>query len=219
MLCFNAFQQQNQHVIDELGQAARMNFDLNDIKIGVVGLGYVGLPLAVEFGRKYPTVGFDIKASRIEELLSGTDSTLEVPADELSDATQLKFSSSVKDLSDCNFYIVTVPTPVGSGNRPLLTPLRNASMALSAILKEGDIVVYESTVYPGAPEEFCIPFLEKGSGLKLLQLKSQFSCTASVANFFERRLAGCNPHASRAELPEGVIPSSVVRPAGSAAFG
>lgn len=166
MLCFNAFQQQNQHVIDELGQAARMNFDLNDIKIGVVGLGYVGLPLAVEFGRKYPTVGFDIKASRIEELLSGTDSTLEVPADELSDATQLKFSSSVKDLSDCNFYIVTVPTPVGSGNRPLLTPLRNASMALSAILKEGDIVVYESTVYPGATEEFCIPFLEKGSGLK-----------------------------------------------------
>lgn len=143
-----------------------MNFDIADIRIGVVGLGYVGLPLAVEFGRKYPTVGFDVKTSRIEELSRGTDSTLEVPDNELTEATQLTYSSNVDDLTACNFFIVTVPTPIGSGNRPLLTPLRNASMAIGGILKKGDIVVYESTVYPGATEEFCIPFLENGSGLK-----------------------------------------------------
>jgi len=142
-----------------------MNFDVKSAKIGVIGLGYVGLPLAVEFGRKYPTVGFDVKKSRIEELISGSDSTLEVPDDELVAANQLTFSSAVDNLADCNFFIVTVPTPIGSGNRPLLTPLRNASMTLSGILKKGDVVVYESTVYPGATEEFCIPFLERGSGL------------------------------------------------------
>jgi len=143
-----------------------MNFDLKSIRIGVIGLGYVGLPLAVEFGRKYSTVGFDVKTSRIEELSSGTDSTLEVPDNELAEATNLTYSANVDDLADCNFFIVTVPTPIGSGNRPLLTPLRNASMTISGILKNGDIVVYESTVYPGATEEFCIPFLENGSGLK-----------------------------------------------------
>ncbi|MGI9204983.1 MAG: Vi polysaccharide biosynthesis UDP-N-acetylglucosamine C-6 dehydrogenase TviB [Woeseiaceae bacterium] len=143
-----------------------MTFDLHGIRIGVIGLGYVGLPLAVEFGRKYPTVGFDVKASRIEELSRGTDSTLEVPDYELAEASELTYSSNVDDLAACNFFIVTVPTPIGSGNRPLLTPLRNASMAISGILKKGDIVVYESTVYPGATEEFCIPFLENGSGLK-----------------------------------------------------
>lgn len=142
-----------------------MSFELENIRIGIIGLGYVGLPLAVEFGRKYPTVGFDVKTSRIKELSAGTDSTLEVPDEELAESTQLSFSSNVESLAACNFYIVTVPTPIGSGNRPLLTPLRNASMAISGILKKGDVVVYESTVYPGATEEFCIPFLEKGSGL------------------------------------------------------
>ena len=119
-----------------------MGFDLKNIRIGIVGLGYVGLPLAVEFGRKYPTVGFDVKASRIDELVSGKDSTLEVPEDELADSEYLSFSADAADLADCNFYIVTVPTPIGDGNRPLLTPLRNASITISNTLKPGDVVVY-----------------------------------------------------------------------------
>ncbi len=144
-----------------------MSFDIDQIRIGIIGLGYVGLPLAVEFGRKYPTVDFDVKASRIDELQGGTDSTLEVSDDELADSGQLRFSANVSDLADCNFYIVTVPTPLGDGNRPLLTPLRNASMTICNVLKAGDIVVYESTVYPGATEEFCVPILENGSGLTM----------------------------------------------------
>ena len=144
-----------------------MSFDLKNLRIGVIGLGYVGLPLAVEFGRKYPTTGFDIKASRIDELRTGTDSTLELSDEELTDSKHLTYSSDIADLADCNFYIVTVPTPIGDGNRPLLTPLRNASMTIGNVLKPGDIVVYESTVYPGATEEFCVPFLENSSGLTL----------------------------------------------------
>jgi UDP-N-acetyl-D-galactosamine dehydrogenase len=144
-----------------------MGFDLKKIRIGIIGLGYVGLPLAVEFGRKYPTVGFDVKASRIDELKGGKDSTLEVPEKELADSEHLSFTAAAADLADCNFYIVTVPTPIGDGNRPLLTPLRNASMTISDALKAGDVVVYESTVYPGATEEFCVPFLENGSGLTM----------------------------------------------------
>jgi len=144
-----------------------MSFEINKLRIGVIGLGYVGLPLAVEFGRKYPTVGFDVKQSRIDELRAGTDATLEVPAGELASAEHLYYTSDAEEIADCNFYIVTVPTPIGDGNRPLLTPLRNASMTVSGALKRGDIVVYESTVYPGATEEFCVPFLEEGSGLKL----------------------------------------------------
>jgi UDP-N-acetyl-D-galactosamine dehydrogenase len=144
-----------------------MSFDLDNIRIGVVGLGYVGLPLAVEFGRKYPTVGFDVKTSRIDALKNGVDSTLEVAVEELATAKLLGLSSDSADLADCNFYIVTVPTPIGDGNRPLLTPLRNASMTISGVLKKRDIVVYESTVYPGATEEFCVPFLEEGSGLRV----------------------------------------------------
>ena len=144
-----------------------MSFDIDQIRIGIIGLGYVGLPLAVEFGRKYPTVGFDVKASRIDELKGGTDSTLEVSDDELADSGQLRFSANDSDLADCNFYVVTVPTPLGDGNRPLLTPLRNASMTICNVLKAGDIVVYESTVYPGATEEFCVPILENGSGLTM----------------------------------------------------
>jgi UDP-N-acetyl-D-galactosamine dehydrogenase len=144
-----------------------MSFDLQEIRIGIIGLGYVGLPLAVEFGRKYPTVGFDVKTSRIDELTGGKDSTLEVPEDELADSKFLQFSADDADLADCNFYVVTVPTPIGDGNRPLLTPLKVASMTISNALKPGDVVVYESTVYPGATEEFCVPFLENGSGLTM----------------------------------------------------
>jgi UDP-N-acetyl-D-galactosamine dehydrogenase len=132
-----------------------------------VGLGYVGLPLAVEFGKKYATVGFDIHEGRIAELKGGTDSTLECSSEELAEAGHLTYTSSVDEIADCNFYIVTVPTPIGDGNRPLLTPLRAASNTLSGVLKKGDIVVYESTVYPGATEEFCVPLLEAGSGLTM----------------------------------------------------
>jgi UDP-N-acetyl-D-galactosamine dehydrogenase len=142
-----------------------MKFDPKNIRIGVVGLGYVGLPLAVEFGRFYPTVGFDINQARVAELIGGTDSTLEVTADELAEARHATYTTDVESLRDCNIYIVTVPTPIGDGKRPLLTPLRRASETLSEVLKKGDIVVYESTVYPGATEEFCVPFLEQGSGL------------------------------------------------------
>jgi len=144
-----------------------MTFDISNIHIGVVGLGYVGLPLAVEFGRKYPTVGFDVKKARVADLERGRDATLEVTPEELKEARKLKFTAEAKDLSACNFYIVTVPTPIGDGNRPLLTPLRNASVTIGEVLKRGDVVVYESTVYPGATEEFCTPFLEQESGLRL----------------------------------------------------
>jgi len=144
-----------------------MSFDINNLRIGIVGLGYVGLPLAVEFGKKYPTVGFDIHEGRVAELESGTDSTLECSGEELAEAEHLSYTSSVDGIADCNFYVVTVPTPIGDGNRPMLTPLRAASTTLSGVLKKGDIVVYESTVYPGATEEFCVPLLEAGSGLKM----------------------------------------------------
>lgn len=139
---------------------------LNDIKIAVIGLGYVGLPLAVEFGKHRPVVGFDINTQRIDELKSGTDHTLEVSDDELKQAAQLSFSSDLADLKDCNFFIVTVPTPIDDFKQPDLTPLIKASQALGSILKKDDIVVYESTVYPGATEEVCVPELEKASHLK-----------------------------------------------------
>src|SRR5690606_20619532 len=127
-----------------------MTFDIKNINIGVVGLGYVGLPLAVEFGRKYPTVGFDVKEARVADLKDGKDATLEVSLEELKAAGKLSFTSDAGDLAPCNFYIVTVPTPIGDGNRPLLTPLKNASISIGQVLKRGDVVVYESTVYPGA---------------------------------------------------------------------
>jgi UDP-N-acetyl-D-galactosamine dehydrogenase len=144
-----------------------MSFDIKDIRIGIVGLGYVGLPLAVEFGKLYPTVGFDIHEGRVAELEGGTDSTLECSSEELAEAEHLAYTSNIDDIRLCNFYVVTVPTPIGDSNRPLLTPLRAASNTLGGILKKGDIVVYESTVYPGATEEFCVPLLEAGSGLKM----------------------------------------------------
>lgn len=140
--------------------------NINDIKIAVIGLGYVGLPLAVEFGKKHPVIGFDINQHRIEELKSGTDHTLEVSDEELASAKQLKFSSDINELAECNFYIVTVPTPIDEYKQPDLTPLVKASTAIGSVLKAGDIVVYESTVYPGATEEVCIPELERSSGLK-----------------------------------------------------
>ena len=144
-----------------------MSFDIKNLRIGIVGLGYVGLPLAVEFGKKYPTVGFDISASRVAELEGGTDSTLECSSEELAEATHLSYASSADAIADCNFYIVTVPTPIDDSDRPILTPLEKASEALGRILKSGDTIVYESTVYPGATEEFCVPILERESGLKL----------------------------------------------------
>lgn len=140
-------------------------FDLKDARIGIIGLGYVGLPLAVELGKHYPTKGLDINAPRVAELQAGKDSTLEVDADELMLATQLTYTSNPDNLADCNVYIVTVPTPIDAAKRPDLSPLVGASHAIGKLLSEGDVVVYESTVYPGATEEVCVPILEAESGL------------------------------------------------------
>lgn len=139
--------------------------DLNNIKIAVIGLGYVGLPLAVEFGKHRSVIGFDINAERIASLRKGIDHTLEVNKEELAQATYLTFSSDINELAECNFFIVTVPTPIDDYKQPDLTPLIKASEAIGSLLKKDDIVVYESTVYPGATEEVCIPVLEKVSGL------------------------------------------------------
>lgn len=144
-------------------------YKLEKAKVGVVGLGYVGLPLAVEFGKTRDVVGFDINQNRINELVAGHDSTLEVDDKLLISAKNLKFTSNVADLADCNVYIVTVPTPIDEANAPDLTPLRKASAMLATVVKENDVVIYESTVYPGATEEVCIPIVEKGSGLKFNQ--------------------------------------------------
>ncbi len=138
---------------------------LAELKIAIIGLGYVGLPLAVEFGKKVPVVGFDIHQKRIDELTSGHDHTLEVSLEELAQASQLSYTANLEDLKDCNFFIVTVPTPIDEFKQPDLTPLVKASTSIGQVLNAGDIVVYESTVYPGATEEVCIPVLEKVSGL------------------------------------------------------
>lgn len=138
---------------------------LSELKIAVIGLGYVGLPLAVEFGKKVPVVGFDIHQKRIDELKSGQDHTLEVSPEELAQAKYLNYSAKLEELKDCNFFIVTVPTPIDDFKQPDLTPLVKASTSIGQVLKKGDVVVYESTVYPGATEEVCIPVLEKVSGL------------------------------------------------------
>ena len=142
-----------------------MDYSLDNLKIGIVGLGYVGLPLAVEFGKKFDTIGFDINEGRVSELRDGTDSTLECSSEELVEATQLSYSASLEDLKQCNVYIVTVPTPIDEHKRPDLTPLVKASESLGKVISQGDIVIYESTVYPGATEEDCIPVLERVSGL------------------------------------------------------
>lgn len=139
---------------------------MDKYRIGVVGLGYVGLPLAVEFGKKYNTIGFDIDNNRIKELLSHYDKTLELDSDKLKEASLINYSSDLNSLKGCNFFIITVPTPVDKYNKPDLTPLKKASETVGRVLKKGDIVVYESTVYPGATEEECVPVLEVVSGLK-----------------------------------------------------
>ena len=150
--------------------------NMKDKKIAIIGLGYVGLPLARLFATKYPVVGFDINQERVKELMSGVDSTLEVSNDVLQavlvdnlNDKGLICTTSVDDLKDCNYFIVTVPTPVDKNNRPVLTPLIKASETVGAVLKNNDVVIYESTVYPGATEEECIPVLEKISGLTFNQ--------------------------------------------------
>lgn len=134
-------------------------------KIALIGLGYVGLPLAVEFGKKFSVIGFDINDSRINQLKGGNDSTLEISDKELKDAVHLTFTTNLNDLKDCEIFIVTVPTPIDNHNRPDLSPLEKSSELIGSILKKDDIVIYESTVYPGATEEICVPILEKQSGL------------------------------------------------------
>lgn len=144
-------------------------FQLEQLKIAIIGLGYVGLPLAVEFGKHKPTIGFDINENRILELKNGHDHTLEVTSDELKQVEHLSYTADINDLKNSNFFIVTVPTPIDDFKQPDLTPLIKASQSIAKVLKKGDIVVYESTVYPGATEEVCIPELEKYSGLKFNQ--------------------------------------------------
>ncbi len=145
------------------------SYHVDEARIAIVGLGYVGLPLAVEFGKQFDTIGFDINAERINALRGGVDSTLEVSDAELAAASRLSFSTEVEGLSDCNIYIITVPTPIDASKRPDLGALKSASRSVAKVLKAGDIVIYESTVYPGATEEDCAPILEAGSGLKLNQ--------------------------------------------------
>ena len=140
--------------------------DISKKTIAIIGLGYVGLPLAVEFGKNRPVIGFDISQKRIDELKGGQDHTLEVTSAELKNATHLNYSSRVDDLKDAHVFIVTVPTPIDEANRPDLTPLVKASETVGKALKSGDIVIYESTVYPGCTEEICVPVLEKNSGLE-----------------------------------------------------
>ena len=140
--------------------------DLDNVRIGVIGLGYVGLPLVVAFGKRYETAGFDIRAERVKELQEGRDGTLEVDGGELAEAKHLRFTASIDHLADCTVYVVTVPTPIDAARRPDLGPLSAASQSLAKILKKGDLVIYESTVYPGCTEEICVPLLEQGSGLR-----------------------------------------------------
>jgi len=135
-------------------------------KVAIIGLGYVGLPLAVEFCKKYETCGFDVNSKRIKELKGGTDHTLEISSEQLAASKKLKFTCDSADMSDCNIYIVTVPTPIDKHNSPNLIPLHKASETVGKILDKGDIVIYESTVFPGCTEEECVPILEKFSGLK-----------------------------------------------------
>ena len=143
-----------------------MKFDLTKTKIAVIGLGYVGLPLAVEFGKLYKTIGFDVNKARIDELRQSNDKTLEVDKVRFAAAEHLAFTACLEDLSEANVYIVTVPTPVDSQKNPDMRPLIMASKAIGKVIDEGDIVIYESTVYPGATEEDCVPHIEKLSGLK-----------------------------------------------------
>jgi len=138
---------------------------MSDSRIAIIGLGYVGLPLAIEFGKLFETIGFDVKQSRIEELLAGKDSTLEVTSEELENAALLSFTSNEEDIKNSNIYIITVPTPIDDFKKPDLAPLISASKTVGGLLKKNDLVIYESTVYPGATEEVCVPILENESKL------------------------------------------------------
>ena len=146
-----------------------MNINLQELKLAIIGLGYVGLPLAVEFGKKRDVIGFDVNIERINQLENFHDSTLEVSTKDIQNAKKLKFAHQVDQISDCNCFIVTVPTPIDKNKKPDLSPIQNASEMISKILKKNDLVIYESTVYPGATEEFCVPILEADSGLKFNQ--------------------------------------------------
>lgn len=143
-----------------------MKFSIHDTKIAVIGLGYVGLPLAVEFGKNISTLGFDISKTRISELQSGVDHTLEVSLEEMDESKHLSYTSDLEALKGANVFIVTVPTPIDEHKQPDLTPLINASASIAKVISAGDIVIYESTVFPGATEEQCVPEIERGSGLK-----------------------------------------------------
>ncbi len=143
-----------------------LNIGTTSTSIGIVGLGYVGLPLAVEFGKKIQTIGYDISEARVAELRRGKDSTLETDQRELKAARKLTFSTHARDLKKCNVFIITAPTPIDAYNRPDLTPVENASRTVGSLLKKGDVVIVESTVYPGCTEEIAVPIMEKASGLK-----------------------------------------------------
>lgn len=143
--------------------------DLHTSSLAILGLGYVGLPLAVEFSKKFPCIGFDLKAERIAELQGGRDSTREVSGEELAQARQLRFTKDLKDLKACNVFIIAVPTPVDDSKQPDFRPLEGASRTVAQVLKAGDVVIYESTVYPGATEEICVPIIEQLSGLVMNQ--------------------------------------------------
>ena len=152
-------------MVVEKKQVNKYYMNLDKLKIAVIGQGYVGLPLAIEFGKKYPTFGFDINVVRIDELNKGVDHTNEATPEQLRSSKQLSFTANINDIKECDIYIVTVPTPVDEFKTPDLNPLRGASKMLGEILKKGDIVIYESTVYPGCTEEVCVPLLEQASGL------------------------------------------------------
>ena len=139
---------------------------LSDIKIAVIGLGYVGLPLAIEFGKKFPVIGYDINSQRISDLLNGLDKTNEANHEDIINSTNLTFSNSKDDIKDCNCYIITVPTPIDKNKRPDLSPLLNATEMVGTLLANDNIVIYESTVYPGVTEDECVPVLESVSGLE-----------------------------------------------------
>jgi UDP-N-acetyl-D-galactosamine dehydrogenase len=148
------------------------NLESDNLRLGVIGLGYVGLPLAVEFGRQLPTLGFDINTQRIAELRSGVDHTLEVEPQELQRATHLTYSAELEDLARCNVFIVTVPTPIDEYKRPDLRPLESASRTVGRAIGKGGVAIYESTVYPGATEEVCVPIIERESGLRFNRTSS-----------------------------------------------
>ena len=139
---------------------------MNDSKIAIIGLGYVGLPLSIEFGKAFKTIGFDTKNSRVAELKRGYDSSLEVTAEDFQNSSMLSFTNDVNDIANCNIFIITVPTPIDEYKKPNLIPLITASQTVGKFLQKNDLVIYESTVYPGATEEVCIPILEQYSGMK-----------------------------------------------------